>query len=77
LEKREAGVRYHAVDEEGIPVRDIADVIGRGLKVPVVSLSLEEATGHFEWLAMFAGLDFRLQVRERRNDWDGTRPALD
>ncbi len=34
LEKREAGSRYHAVAEEGIPVRDIAEVIGRGLKVP-------------------------------------------
>src|SRR5260370_11581762 len=37
LEKREAGARYHAVAEEGVPVRDIAEAIGRGLKVPVVS----------------------------------------
>lgn len=58
LEKREAGARYHAVAEEGIPVRDIAEVIGRGLKVPVVAMSPEEAVGHFGWLAAFAGLDF-------------------
>ena len=53
----QAGARYHAVAEEGIPVRDIAEVIGRGLKVPVVALSQEEAAGHFGWLAMFAGMD--------------------
>ncbi len=41
LEKREAGSRYNAVAEEGVPVREIAEVIGRGLKVPVVSLSPE------------------------------------
>jgi nucleoside-diphosphate-sugar epimerase len=57
LEKREAGARYHAVAEEGIPVRDIAEVVGRGLKVPVVALSPEEAAAHFGWLAPFAGWD--------------------
>lgn len=57
LEKREAGARYHAVAEEGVPVRDIAEVVGRGLKIPVVSLSPEEAAAHFGWLAPFAGWD--------------------
>lgn len=57
LEKQEAGVRYNAVAEEGIAVREIAEVIGAGLNVPVVSLSPEEAAEHFGWLAMFAGLD--------------------
>lgn len=57
LEKQEAGTRYHAVAEEGVPFRDIAEVIGRGLKLPVVSLSPEEAAVHFGWLGMFAGLD--------------------
>src|SRR5580658_544950 len=46
LEKREAGARYHAVAEEGIAVRQIAEVIGRGLKVPVVAMSPEQAAGH-------------------------------
>jgi nucleoside-diphosphate-sugar epimerase len=57
LEKREAGARYNAVAEEGVTVREIAEVIGAGLDIPVVSLSPEEATEHFGWLAMFAGLD--------------------
>jgi hypothetical protein len=56
-EKREPGARYKAVAEQGIAVRDVAEVIGRGLKVPVVGLSPEEAAGHFGWLAPFAGID--------------------
>ena len=47
LEKQEAGSRYHTVSEERVPLRDIAEVIGRGLKVPVVGLSPEEAPTHF------------------------------
>jgi nucleoside-diphosphate-sugar epimerase len=63
LERGSAGAsigqcpRYHAVAEEGVPVREIAEAIGRGLKVPVVSKSPEEAAGHFGWLAFFAGMD--------------------
>jgi nucleoside-diphosphate-sugar epimerase len=57
LEKLQAHARYHAVAEEGVPMRDIAEVIGRGLKVPVVSVSPEEAPTHFGWLAAFAGRD--------------------
>ena len=56
-EKREPGSRYNAVAEEGISMREIAEVIGRGLKVPVVSLSREKTQAHFGWLAMFAGID--------------------
>ncbi len=57
LEKGSAGARYHAVAEEGVPLRDIAAAIGRGLKVPVVALSPEQATSHFGWLAVFVGRD--------------------
>ena len=78
LEKRAAGSRYHAVAEEGIPMREIAEVIGRGLKVPVVSLSPEEAQAHFGWLAMFVGFDMpasSAQTRQRLG-WHPTGPGL-
>ena len=78
LEKQEAGARYHAVAEEGVPARDIAEAIGRGLKVPVVSKSPEEAAAHFGWLGTFAGLDLTgssLQT-QRRLGWRPTGPGL-
>ncbi|HEY0104532.1 MAG TPA: SDR family oxidoreductase [Rhizomicrobium sp.] len=57
LEKGVAGAAYHAVGDEGVPMRMIAEVIGRQLDVPVVSIPLEQAGAHFGFLAMFAGLD--------------------
>jgi nucleoside-diphosphate-sugar epimerase len=57
LEKGNAGAKYHAVAEEGIPFRQIAEAIGRGLKIPTVSLTAEQATGHFGWLAHFVAAD--------------------
>ncbi len=78
LEKGEAGVRYHAVAEEGVPLRDIAEVIAEGLKVPVVAISPEEAAVHFGWLGMFAGRDVpasSAQTQERLG-WHPTGPGL-
>ena len=78
LEKHEAGSRYNAVAEEGVSMREIAEVIGRGLKVPVVSVSQEEAPAHFGWLAMFAGFDMpasSAQTRQRLG-WHPTGPGL-
>jgi nucleoside-diphosphate-sugar epimerase len=57
LEKQETGARYHVVAEEGVLVRDIAESIGRGLKVPVVSKSAEEVAAHFGFLGMFVSRD--------------------
>jgi nucleoside-diphosphate-sugar epimerase len=58
LEHPEAGAKYHAVGEEGVPFRDIAAAIGRGLEVPVISIPREEATAHFGFFfGTFAGLD--------------------
>ena len=57
LEKGSAGARYHGVADEGLPARDIADVIGRQLNVPVVSKSREEVSSHFGWIGLFFGMD--------------------
>ena len=78
LEKGEAGARYHAVDEEGVPVRLIAETIGRGLGVPVRSLDAEEAKGYFGWMAMFAGLDISASsaLTRERLGWEPTGPGL-
>ena len=78
LEKSESGARYHAVAEEGIPVRRIAEVLGKGLKLPVKSLSLEEAEEHFGWMMMFAGMDMWASgaKTQERLDWHPTGPGL-
>jgi nucleoside-diphosphate-sugar epimerase len=78
LEKHEAGSRYNAVAEEGIPTREIATVIGKGLKVPVVSLPPEKAQAHFGWLAMFAGFDMSASSAQTRKHlgWNPTGPDL-
>jgi nucleoside-diphosphate-sugar epimerase len=78
VEKAEGGSRYHAVAEEGVPMREIAEVIGKGLKVPAVSVSPEGAQAHFGWLAMFAGFDMpasSAQTREKLG-WNPTGPGL-
>jgi len=57
LETGSVAPRYHAVADEGVPFREIAQVIGRRLNIPVVSKSPEEAEAHFGWFAHFVGLD--------------------
>ena len=74
LEKGEAGARYHAVDEEGIALREIAEAIGRGLNVPVVALSPEEAAQHFGFLGYFVGADCPASSALTR-EWLGWRPT--
>jgi nucleoside-diphosphate-sugar epimerase len=79
FEKGSAGVRYHGVADEGVPFQDIAGVIGRRLKVPVVSKSPEEAGDHFGWLSHFVSVDSpasSAQTQERMG-WRATRrPSL-
>ncbi|MDE2280558.1 MAG: SDR family oxidoreductase [Xanthomonadaceae bacterium] len=78
IEKAEPGARYHAVAEEGVAFREIAAVIGRGLDVPLASLSPEDAAVHFGWLGMFAGLDLAASSAQTRAklDWTPVGPGL-
>jgi nucleoside-diphosphate-sugar epimerase len=57
LEKGPAGSTLHGVAEEGVAIRDIAEVIGRHLDLPVLAISPEEADAHFGWLAGFLAPD--------------------
>lgn len=78
LERARAGARYHAVAEEGVTAREIAEVVGAGLKVPAVSLTPEEAADHFGWMAMFASLDMPASSAWTRGTlgWSPTGPTL-
>jgi nucleoside-diphosphate-sugar epimerase len=78
FEKAERGAIYHAVHEEGIPMKVIAEALGRGLKVPVVSIKPEEAEAHFGWLSRFVAHDMPASsaiTREKLN-WNPTGPGL-
>jgi nucleoside-diphosphate-sugar epimerase len=78
LEKGAAGARYHAVAEEGVPLKDIATAIGRGLNVPVTSISQEQAQEHFGFLGFFAGRDAHISSAQTRAQlgWNPTGPTL-
>lgn len=78
LESNESGARYHAVAEEGVPMREIAEAIGRNLRVPVKSLSAEQSAAHFGWLAMFIGRDLMASSHQTRKKlgWKPTGPGL-
>ena len=77
-EKGTTGVRYNAVAEEGVPIREIAEVVGQGLKVPVVSKSAEEVGEHFGWLAHFVVADIPASsaLTQRWLGWRPTGPGL-
>lgn len=78
IEKAEPGARYHAVGEEGVEMRLIAEALGRGLNVPVVSISADEASEHFGAMARFVGLDMRASSAktQAKLDWHPTGPTL-
>ena len=78
LEKGEAGACYHGVADEGVPTRDIAEVIGRRLGLTVQSLSAEEAKAHFGWMAFFFGMDLASssKLTQDRLGWQPVQPGL-
>ena len=78
LEKGSAGATYHGVADEGVPTREIAEAIGRGLNVPVVSKSHEVATDHFGWIARFFGMDSPASsaLTQERLGWRPVQPGI-
>lgn len=78
LENAAPGARWHAVGEEGVTSRAIAEALGRGLGLPVVSIAPGEAAAHFGWLGMFAGMDFPASsaLTRARLGWQPTGPGL-
>ncbi|WP_327237800.1 SDR family oxidoreductase [Streptomyces sp. NBC_01317] len=78
LENAPAGSTLHAVADEGVPIKAVAEVIGRHLGLPVVSVPPEDAAGHFTWLAPFVALDSPTSGAHTRDllDWHPTHPGL-
>jgi len=78
LERGTPGAYYHAVAEEGVPFRQIAEVIGRRLRVPVVAKRPDEAAAHFTWFAHFAAMNVTASSAQTRAQlqWQPTQPGL-
>jgi nucleoside-diphosphate-sugar epimerase len=78
VEKHQPGSRYNAVGEEGVPSREICDALGRGLKMPVKSLTPEEAQVYFGWMSSLAALDMPASsaLTQERLNWHPTGPGL-
>jgi nucleoside-diphosphate-sugar epimerase len=78
LEKGQRDARYHAVAEEGVPLRDIAEAIGRRFQLPVQSITQAQAQEHFGWLGSFAGHDALAssELTRKALGWNPTGPGL-
>ncbi|MFG1462147.1 SDR family oxidoreductase [Xanthobacter sp. DSM 24535] len=78
IEKAKPGAKYHAVAEEGVAFRDIAEVIGRRLDLPVKSITADEVEAYFGWLASFVKHDAPASSAQTREQlgWTPTGPSL-
>jgi nucleoside-diphosphate-sugar epimerase len=78
LEKGTAKATYHGVADEGVPTRELAEVIGDHLNLPVVSKPREEAAAHFGWIAHFFGIDGPASSAQtqQRLGWRPVQPGL-
>ncbi|MFJ6690525.1 SDR family oxidoreductase [Streptomyces sp. NPDC091294] len=78
LERAQAGTTLHAVAEEGVPFRSVAEVIGRHLEVPVSPVNPEDADRHFDWLGGLVGLDIPVSsaLTQESLGWQPVRPGL-
>ena len=78
LERGQAGARYNAVGEEGVALREIVEVVAAGLRMPVSSITPEEAPAYFGWMGQLAGIDLAASAEWTRQQlgWDPTGPDL-
>jgi nucleoside-diphosphate-sugar epimerase len=78
LESATPGSVFHAVGEEGVPTREIAEVFGRHLDLPLASISPEDAGTHFDWMGRFWALDIPASNALTREwlGWETTQPGL-
>jgi nucleoside-diphosphate-sugar epimerase len=78
LEKAPAGAILHAVGEEGVPTREIAEAIGRGLNLPVTSIAPEDTQEHFGWIGFFFGMDIPAssELTQELLGWTPSGPTL-
>jgi nucleoside-diphosphate-sugar epimerase len=76
VEKGIKGARYNGVAEEGIKIREIAELTGKTLNLPVKSNTGEEAARHFEWMIRFIGFDEPATSLKRRNCLAGSQSIL-
>ena len=78
VEKAPAGSTLHAIADEGVPIRAIAEVIGRHLGLPAASVVPEDAAGHFGWLGAFLALDSPASSALTREllGWQPAQPGL-
>jgi nucleoside-diphosphate-sugar epimerase len=78
LESAPAGAHLHGVGDEGIPVREIAEAIGRHLDVPVKSVPLDDAPDHFGWIGSFFSIDNPTsnELTRQRLNWRPEHPGL-
>jgi nucleoside-diphosphate-sugar epimerase len=78
IERGEPGAKYHAVAEQGVAFKDMAQAVGHRLNLPVRSIAAEEAEAHFGWLATFAGLDAPASSEQTRKmlRWRPTGPGM-
>jgi nucleoside-diphosphate-sugar epimerase len=78
LEKAPAGARLHAVAEQGVPVREIAEAMGRAFDLPVASIPADEVQDHFGWVGNFFAMDLQASSTATREllGWTPTGPTL-
>jgi len=78
LEQAPAGTRLHAVAEQGVPTRVIAEAIGRGLGLPVTSVAPDDAVEHFGFIGSFFAMDLSASSERTRArfGWEPTGPTL-